>query len=341
VSAAADLVRAEGLSTHFAMRQGLGDRLRRRDGALVRAVDRVDLRVGPGEIVGLVGESGCGKTTLGRTIMGLLPAAEGTLAFNGVDITHAGRGEWRGLRRRMQMIFQDPYASLSPRMRVSALLEEPYRIHDVPADERYAVPELLAMVGLSAEQAEKYPHELSGGQARRIGIARTLALRPEFIVADEPTSGLDVSAAAAILNLIQDLRRQHGLAFLVITHNVNTLSFLADRVAVMYLGRVVESGTTADVLERPSHPYTRALLAAVPDIEPDGVDVERAALIEGEIPSPLDPPSGCRFRTRCPHARPGVCEEPPVLVEIEPGHAIACGRWPDVQRDEAWAQAGV
>ncbi len=341
MSSVPDLMRVDGLSTHFAMRQGLGDRLRHRDASLVRAVDRVDLHVASGEIVGLVGESGCGKTTLGRTILGLLPAAEGTATFDGVDITHARRREWRALRRRMQMIFQDPYASLSPRMRVSALLEEPYRIHDVPTSERYAVRELLEMVGLSAEQAEKYPHELSGGQARRIGIARTLALRPEFIVADEPTSGLDVSAAAAILNLIQDLRRQHGLAFLVITHNVNTLAFLADRVAVMYLGRVVESGTTADVLERPSHPYTRALLAAVPDIEPDGVDVERAALIEGEIPSPLDPPSGCRFRTRCPHARPGVCEASPTLAEIAPGHAIACIRWPEVRDDEAWAQAGV
>jgi len=341
VSAAPDLVRADGLSTHFAMRQGLGDRIRRREAALVRAVDRVDLHVSPGEIVGLVGESGCGKTTLGRTMLGLLPAAEGTLAFDGVDITRAGRGEWRALRRRMQMIFQDPYASLSPRMRIAALLEEPYRIHDVPPSERYGVHELLEMVGLSAEQAEKYPHELSGGQARRIGIARTLALRPEFIVADEPTSGLDVSAAAAILNLIQDLRREHGLAFLVITHNVNTLAFLADRVAVMYLGRVVESGTTENVLERPSHPYTRALLAAVPDIEPDGVDVERAAPIEGEIPSPLDPPSGCRFRTRCGHARPGVCEVAPTLVEIAPGHTIACTRWPEVRNDEAWAQASV
>ena len=338
---AAPLLQVEGLSTHFADSRGLGDRIRGREAGVVRAVDRVDLSIARNEVVGLVGESGSGKTTLGRTILGLQAAAGGTVRFDGADITGVRGGEWRALRRRMQMIFQDPYASLSPRTRVSALLTEPYRIHGTPADERYSVAELLEMVNLSAEQAEKYPHELSGGQARRIGIARTLALRPEFIVADEPTSGLDVSAAAAILNLIQDLRRQHGLAFLVITHNVNTLAFLADRVAVMYLGRVVESGTTADVLERPSHPYTRSLLAAVPDIEPDGVDVERAALIEGEIPSPLDPPSGCRFRTRCPHARPGICEASPTLAEVAPGHAIACIRWPEVRDDEAWAQSGV
>ncbi len=315
------------------------DRVARRTPTVVRAVDGVNLVVARNEIVGLVGESGCGKTTLGRTILGLVPPAEGTIRFDGEDITDPGRRAQRVLRRRMQMIFQDPYASLSPRMRVSSLLTEPYRIHDTPKAERYAVAELLDMVNLSTEQAEKYPHELSGGQARRIGIARTLALRPEFIVADEPTSGLDVSAAAAILNLIHDLRREFGLTFLVITHNVNTLSFLADRLAVMYLGRIVETGRAADVLDTPSHPYTRALLAAVPDIDPDGADIERAALIEGEIPSPRNPPAGCRFRTRCLHVRAGICEQPPELRVIAAGRAIACNRWPEVQQDPEWSRA--
>lgn len=339
MSAGPDLLHVDNLSTHFADRRGVIDRVARRTPSVVRAVDGVDLVVAHNEIFGLVGESGCGKTTLGRTILGLVPAAEGTIRFDGDDITDLGRGERRALRRRMQMIFQDPYASLSPRMRVSSLLTEPYRIQNTPRGERYSVSELLEMVNLSTEQADKYPHELSGGQARRIGIARTLALRPEFIVADEPTSGLDVSAAAAILNLIQDLRREFGLTFLVITHNVNTLSFLADRLAVMYLGRIVEMGRAADVLDSPSHPYTRALLAAVPGIDPDGADIERAALIEGEIPSPRNPPSGCRFRTRCLHARAGVCEQSPELREIAAGHAIACNRWPEVQQDKEWSRA--
>ena len=336
-----DLLRTDNISTCFAARQGVVARISRREAAVVRAVDEVDIAVGPGEIVGLVGESGCGKTTLGRTILGLVPASDGAVTFDGVDITSARGAERRALRRRMQMIFQDPYASLSPRMRVSALLTEPYRIHNVPPADRYSVGELLAMVGLSEEQAQKYPHELSGGQARRIGIARTLALRPSFIIADEPTSGLDVSAAAAVLNLLHDLRAEHGLAFLVITHNVSTLAFLADRVAVMYLGRIVETGTTVAVLQQPSHPYTRALLAAVPVINPDGADVERAALIDGDIPSPLNPPSGCRFRTRCPHVRPDVCEQMPVLADVSPGHAVACNRWPAVKDDEAWNTAGL
>ena len=339
MSAQTDLIRVDDLSTHFTDRHTMIDRLARRERGGVRAVDGVDLAIARNEVVGLVGESGSGKTTLGRTILGLTAPTSGRVTFDGADITHAGRRDWRALRRRMQMIFQDPSASLSPRMRVSYLLAEPYRIHRTPQEDRYSVRELLEMVNLSAEQADKYPHELSGGQARRVGIARTLALRPEFIVADEPTSGLDVSAAAAILNLIQDLRREFNLTFLVITHNVNTLSFLADRIAVMYLGRIVESGPTREILTNPSHPYTRALLAAVPDIDPDGANVELQDLLKGEIPSPRNPPSGCRFRTRCAHVRSEVCGTEPVLQEIAPGHEIACRRWPEIQQDPEWQLA--
>lgn len=332
---ATPLLRVENLSAHFTDRRSIRDRLTRHAGSMVRAVDRVNLEVGRNEVLGLVGESGSGKTTLGRTILGLQAASLGTITFDGADITRASRSEWRALRRRMQMIFQDPFASLSPRMRVASLLTEPYRIHDTPETDRFSASELLEMVSLSSEQGSKYPHELSGGQARRVGIARTLALRPEFIIADEPTSGLDVSAAAAILNLIQDLRREHSLTFLVITHNVNTLSYLSDRIAVMYLGRIVESGSTRTVLDNPSHPYTRALLAAVPDIEPDGTDVEQVNLLTGEIPSPRNPPSGCRFRTRCTFAKPGVCNELPELQEIGTDHLIACNRWPTLYDDAA------
>jgi len=339
VTAPPDLICVEGLSTVFADQRSLRDRLARRAAGGVRAVDGVTLTIARNEIVVLVGESGSGKTTLGRTILGLTQATSGTVTFDGTDITQPSRGQWSALRGRMQMIFQDPYASLSPRMRVSAQLTEPYRIHNTPTNERYSVAEMLEMVNLSSEQADKYPHELSGGQARRIGIARTLALRPEFIIADEPTSGLDVSAAAAILNLLQDLRREFSLTFLVITHNVNTLSYLSDRLAVMYLGQLVETGITRDVLSHPSHPYTRALLAAVPDIDPDGLQTAQTELLKGEIPSPRNPPTGCRFRTRCMHVRADICQTAPVLSEIAAGHAIACRRWPEVQQDPEWVSS--
>ncbi len=339
MSSQSELIRIAGLSTVFSDPRTLRDRAARRAAGGVRAVDDVSLSIARNEIVGLVGESGSGKTTLGRTILGLTQATTGTVTFDGTDITHPSRGQWSALRRRMQMIFQDPYASLSPRMRVSAQLTEPYRIHSTPASERYSVADLLEMVNLSSEQADKYPHELSGGQARRIGIARTLALRPEFIVADEPTSGLDVSAAAAILNLLQDLRREFNLTFLVITHNVNTLSYLSDRLAVMYLGKLIETGVTRDVLAQPSHPYTRALLAAVPDIDPDGLQTAQTELLKGEIPSPRNPPSGCRFRTRCVHVRADSCQTAPVLSEIAPHHSIACRRWPGIQQDPEWASS--
>jgi oligopeptide/dipeptide ABC transporter ATP-binding protein len=233
----------------------------------------------------------------------------------------------------MQMIFQDPYSSLSPRLRVSYLLTEPYRINDVPPADRYPVDALLEMVELSSDQATKYPHELSGGQARRIGIARALALHPEFLVADEPTSGLDVSAAAAILNLMKDLGRRLGLTYLIITHNLNVVGYIADRIAVMYLGQLVEVGPTERIFEEPAHPYTRALLAAVSEPDPRQRRDGHKLLLPGEIPSPRNPPPGCRFHTRCSYAEERSRLEVPQLEEIEPGHFVACHFWRKVRAD--------
>jgi oligopeptide/dipeptide ABC transporter ATP-binding protein len=312
------LVRLRGVRIHF------GD---------VRAVDGVDLEIRRGETLGLVGESGSGKTTLARTVLRLTDASAGEVLYGGRDVTRlSGRG-LRGLRRRMQMIFQDPYASLSPRLKVSYLLTEPYTINKVPAEERRSVPELLDMVELSSEQAGKYPHELSGGQARRVGIARALALQPEFLVADEPTSGLDVSAAAAILNLMKELGERLGLTYLVITHNLNVVGYIADRIAVMYLGRLAEVGPADAVLDDPVHPYTRALLSALSEPDPRRAAEERPLLLPGEIPSPKDPPPGCRFHPRCAYAEERSRTEVPELEPVAAEHLVACHYWRKVRAD--------
>jgi oligopeptide/dipeptide ABC transporter ATP-binding protein len=322
-----------GLKIHFVGRRWWFEGLMGRPLEAIRAVDGVDLDIRRGEVLGLVGESGSGKTTLGKTILRLVPATSGKIFFDGRDITALRGADLGRLRRRAQMIFQDPHASLSPRLRVSQLLTEPYAIHKVPGTERRSVAELLETVELSSEIASKYPHELSGGQARRVGIARALALSPEFIVADEPTAGLDVSAAGKILNLMRDLGDSLGLTYLVITHDLGILDYMADRLAVMYLGKLFEVGPTERILDAPAHPYTHALLSAVSEPDPRLRRVQRQHLLPGEIPSPKNPPRACRFHTRCAFADERSRTEEPQLEEIESGHFTACHHWQRVREE--------
>jgi oligopeptide transport system ATP-binding protein len=298
-------------------------------GLAVRAVDGVNLEVRRGETLGLVGESGCGKSTLARLVTGLLPVTGGSILFNGQEITKLHGRNLRRVRRKMQIIFQDPFASLDPRMTVGDILQEPldnFAIGTV-RERRRRVQELLRLVGLNPNFTNRYPHEFSGGQRQRIGIARALAVNPSFIVCDEPVSALDVSIQAQIINLLQDLQREFQLTYLFIAHDLAVVRHLSDRIAVMYLGKVVETAGRRDIYERPQHPYTKALLSSIPVPDPR-VERERAPIaLKGEIPSPVNPPSGCRFHPRCPIARvPGICseQEPPLEPHGAKDQVAAC-----------------
>ncbi|WP_420393155.1 ABC transporter ATP-binding protein [Acuticoccus sp.] len=315
------LLSLRDVKVHFAPQAGLfGGR-----GGTVRAVDGVSFDVHRGETLGVVGESGCGKSTTGLAIVRMVPITEGTVVFEGLDITQHDRSAMRPVRRRLQMMFQDPYGSLDPRMRVDEIVAEPLVAHGVGRGEerRRRVAELLDMVGLNKGMAERYPHEFSGGQRQRIGIARALALSPDLIVCDEPVSALDVSIQAQIINLLEDLQRELGLTYVFIAHDLAVVRHISDRILVMYLGRVVEVATRDELYADPRHPYTKALMSAVPVPDPDAEDAREVTLVEGEVPSPINPPSGCHFHPRCPFAMPMCREEVPALRPRE-GRINAC-----------------
>jgi oligopeptide transport system ATP-binding protein len=315
-----NLVEVRDLKKYFPLKGGAF----RAGGASVRAVDGVSFTIRRGETFGLVGESGCGKSTTGRCILRLIEPSEGEVIFDGQDLREAGPERLRKLRRDMQIIFQDPYSSLNPRMRVGAIIEEPLIIHGIGgrSERRDRMAELLRLVGLDGSHAARYPHEFSGGQRQRIGIARALALNPKFIVCDEPVSALDVSVQAQVVNLLQDLQEQLGLTYLFISHGLSVVEHISNRVGIMYLGKLVEVAPSEELFRNPLHPYTRALLSAIPVPDPD-LRRERLPLT-GDIPTAISPPSGCRFRTRCPLEEPQCSEDEPQLVEVAPDHFVAC-----------------
>jgi oligopeptide transport system ATP-binding protein len=316
------LLRVDNLVKHFPIMRGV---FQRQVGA-VRAVDGVSFDVKRGETLGLVGESGCGKSTTGRAVLQLYRPTSGSVHFDGTDLTQVKGEELRAMRRKMQMIFQDPYASLNPRMTVGEILREPLIVHNVAtkseADER--VKQLLELVKLNPSFSSRYPHEFSGGQRQRIGIARALALQPSFIVCDEPISALDVSIQAQVVNLLEELQSEFNLTYLFIAHDLSMVRHISDRVAVMYLGVVVELATRDDLYSRPLHPYSQALLSAVPIPDPVAEATRHRTILTGDVPSPANPPSGCRFRTRCPIAEAQCAESRPEFREIRPGHFVAC-----------------
>jgi peptide/nickel transport system ATP-binding protein len=314
------VLEVDGLSKHFPVRKGL----LRRTVAHVYAVDDVSFTIGAGETLGLVGESGCGKTTVGRVILRLIEPTAGTIRLDGRDVTRLSKLDMRPFRREMQIIFQDPFSSLNPRKRAGDIVGEPLKVHGVLAKgaRRERVAALFERVGLRRAQMDNFPHQFSGGQRQRIGVARALALNPKLIIGDEPVSALDVSIQAQVINLLMDLQRDLKLSYLFISHNLAVVEHISHRIAVMYLGRLVEYTDKTTLFTRPLHPYTEALLAAVP--VPDPAIKRTKLVVQGDVPSPLKPPPGCRFHTRCPYAEARCKVDVPLLREVEPGHHVAC-----------------
>lgn len=315
------LVKITNLKKHFPIRSGFFNR----ETGSIKALDGIDLEVKEGETLGLVGESGCGKSTLGRVLLKLLPASSGKVEFMGRDLSILSQAQMKDLRKDIQVVFQNPYASLDPRMTIRDILSEPFQVHGIASgielDKK--VEELISLVGLSIAMLDRYPHEFSGGQRQRVGIARALALRPRLIVADEPVSALDVSVQAQILNLLLNLKKEFNLTYVFIAHNLDVVRYISDRVAVMYLGRVVEIGDCQSVYNKPLHPYSKALISAAPVPDPEFVNEDRI-ILAGDLPSPANPPAGCRFNTRCPMVQERCRIDDPMLREIEPGHFSAC-----------------
>ena len=316
-----DLLNVTNLVKNFDLRVNNGARRKKR---IVQAVTNVSFSVGKGQTLGLVGESGSGKTTVGRCILRLIEPTSGTVEFEGQDLGSLKFEELRALRRKMQIVFQDPFASLDPKMTVGSSISEPLIVQNVPGDHADKVIELLELVGLSADHAQRFPHEFSGGQRQRIGVARALALNPDLIILDEPVSALDVSIQAGVINLFEDLQSRLGMSYIFIAHDLSVVRHIADRVAVMYLGKIVEIGDQQAVYEHPTHPYTKALLSAVPLPDPKTERSRHRIMLEGDVPSPVNPPSGCRFRTRCWKAQDVCAQEEPMLTVRPSGQMSAC-----------------
>ncbi|MFI0714253.1 ABC transporter ATP-binding protein [Streptomyces inhibens] len=337
-SDAEPLLKVRGLVRHFPITKGL---LKRQVGA-VQAVDGIDFDVRPGETLGVVGESGCGKSTMGRLITRLDEPTGGSIEFQGQDITHLSTGKLRPMRRDVQMIFQDPYGSLNPRHTIGGIVSTPFRLQGVEPEGgvKKEVQRLLELVGLSPEHYNRYPHEFSGGQRQRIGIARALALKPKLVVADEPVSALDVSIQAQVVNLMDDLQEELGLTYVIIAHDLSVIRHVSDRIAVMYLGKIVELSDRKGLYETPMHPYTKALLSAVPVPDPKRRTQRDRILLKGDVPSPINPPSGCRFRTRCWKATEVCTTTEPPLVALRTGHQVACHH-PENAPDQAPAAAAA